>query len=131
MQRQEMKDIIDKYIQAYNSFDIDEMLVLMHDDVEFKNISGGNINLTASGIKELRSMAEQAKSLFESRYQKIINYDFENDAASIEIDYEGVLSTDIPNDPKSGERIKLKESQSLNSKMVKLFPFRTIVKKDI
>jgi len=54
MKQQEMKDIIEKYIQAYNSFDIDGMLSLMYDDVEFKNISGGNINLTTNGIKELR-----------------------------------------------------------------------------
>ncbi len=107
MKQQEMKDIIDKYIQAYNSFDIDGMLALMHDDVEFKNISGGNINLTTNGIKELRSAAEQAKSIFESRYQKINKYNFENDTASIEIDYEGVLSKDIPNGLKSGERLKV------------------------
>ncbi len=108
MKQQEMKDIIDKYIKAYNLFDIDGMLACMHDDVEFKNISGGNINLTTNGIKELRSVAEQAKSIFESRYQKINKYNFENDTASIEIDYEGVLSKDIPNGLKSGERIKLK-----------------------
>ncbi len=69
MKQQEMKNIIDKYIKAYNLFDIDGMLACMHDDVEFKNISGGKINLTANGIKELRSAAEQAKSIFESRYQ--------------------------------------------------------------
>jgi hypothetical protein len=86
MKQQEMKDIIDKYIQAYNSFDIDGMLTLMHNDVEFKNVSGGNINLTTNSIKELRSAAEQAKSIFESRYQKINKYNFENDTASIEID---------------------------------------------
>ena len=65
MKQQEMKDIIDKYLKAYNLFDIDGMLACMHDDVEFKNISGGNINLTTNGIKELRSAAEQAKSIFE------------------------------------------------------------------
>ena len=108
MKQQEMKDIIDKYLKAYNLFDIDGMLACMHDDVEFKNISGGNINLTTNGIKELRSAAEQAKSIFEYRYQKINKYHFENDISSIEIDYEGVLSKDIPNGLRSGERIKLK-----------------------
>ena len=108
MKQQEMKDIIDKYINAYNLFDIAGMLEYMHDDVEFKNISGGKINLTTNGINELRSAAEQAKSIFESRYQKINKYNFENDTASIEIEYEGVLSKDILNGLKSGERIKLK-----------------------
>jgi hypothetical protein len=79
MKQQEMKNIIDKYIQTYNLFDIDGMLACMHNDVEFKNISGGNLNLTANGIKELRSAAEKAKSIFESRYQKINKYNFEND----------------------------------------------------
>ena len=108
MKQQEMRNIIDKYIKAYNLFDIDGMLAYRHDDVEFKNISDGNINLITNGIKELRSAAEQAKSIFESRHQKINKYNFENDTASIEIDFEGVLSKDIPNGLKSGERLKLK-----------------------
>ncbi len=105
---QEFKEIIQKYIKAYNSFDIDGMLELMHENIEFQNISDGKINLTTNGLKELRYAAEYAKSLFESRMQKIIKYSFENDTVSIEIDYEGVLCKDIPDGPKSGERLKLK-----------------------
>ena len=35
--------IIKKFIEAYNSFDIDTMLLLLHSEVQFKNISGGEI----------------------------------------------------------------------------------------
>ncbi|MCJ7622221.1 MAG: nuclear transport factor 2 family protein [Anaerolineaceae bacterium] len=108
MKQQEMKAIIDKYIQAYNSFDIDSMLALMHDEVEFKNISGGNINMTTKGINDFRSAAEQAKNLFVTRCQKVAENEFENDTATIAIDYEGVLRADIPGGPKAGERLILK-----------------------
>lgn len=37
-----------------------------------------------------------------------MEYNFEKDTALIEIDFEGVLSSDIPNGPKAGERLKLK-----------------------
>ena len=45
-----MKKIITQYIEAYNTFNIRGMLSVMHQDIEFQNISGGNINLSARGL---------------------------------------------------------------------------------
>ena len=68
--------IIENYIDAYNSFDIDRMLSHIHDDIKFENISNGEINLTTNGIAELRNQAEQAKGLFKERKQKITDIKF-------------------------------------------------------
>ncbi len=108
MHQKEMRDIIDRYILAYNSFDIDGMLALMHKDVIFKNISKGDVNMSTKGVLELRQAAEQAKCLFKSRSQKVENYSFEGDTVSVGINYEGVLAEDIPNGPKAGETLRLK-----------------------
>ena len=108
MQQQEIKNIIDKYIEAYNAFDIDGMLSFMHQDVEFKNISGGKINISTKGLSEFRKAAKQGKALFESRCQKVENYRFKDNVCYVEIEYEGVLATDIPNGPKAGETLRLK-----------------------
>lgn len=43
--------IIENYIDAYNSFDIDRMLSDMHKDIKFENISNGEVNLTTNGLK--------------------------------------------------------------------------------
>ena len=63
--------IIENYIDAYNSFDIDRVLSDIHDDIKFENIPNGEINLTTNGIEEFRSQAEQAKQLFKERNQQI------------------------------------------------------------
>lgn len=126
MKQQEIKDIIDRYIQAYNSFDIDAMLLVMHPDIEFKNFSGKNINMSTNGIKELQTAAIQAKTLFKSRNQEILKYNFKKDSASIAVDFEGVLNADIPNGPKAGEKLKMKGKSVFkfkDSKIISLFDY--------
>jgi hypothetical protein len=38
------RETIGRYIEAYNSFDIDGMLSLLHPEVRFKNLSNGVTN---------------------------------------------------------------------------------------
>ena len=80
----------------------------MHEGISFQNISDGQVNLSTHGISELRSAAEQAKTIFKSRRQTVTNYQYSGDTATIEIDYEGELASDIPNGPKAGYTINLK-----------------------
>lgn len=89
--------IIENYIKAYNSFDIEKMLIDMDDNVRFENSSDGIVNLVTNNIMELRIQAEQAKHFFKEREQTITNYFFNNDLVEIHIDYKGVLAIDFPN----------------------------------
>jgi ketosteroid isomerase-like protein len=93
--------IIENYIDAYNSFDIDRMLSDMHEDIKFENISNGETNLTTNGIEELRNQAEQAKQLLKERNQRITDIHFDADQVEVQIDYRGVLAVDIPEGQKS------------------------------
>ena len=101
------KEVIEGYIAAYNAFDIEAMLALIHPDVVFKNVAGGEVNATATGAEEFRTMAEQTKSLFSSRCQVMTSFDSIGDTASVDIKYEGVLSTDLPNGMKAGDTLRL------------------------
>jgi hypothetical protein len=56
------KSLILDYISAYNHFDVEGMLSLMHSDVVFKNVSGGDVNAIATGIDELRELANRARA---------------------------------------------------------------------
>ena len=67
MRHDTYQKIIENYIDAYNSFDIDRMLLDMHDDIKFENTSNGEINLTTNGIAELRNQAELARHLFREK----------------------------------------------------------------
>lgn len=101
------KHLIEQYISAYNTFDIDRMMSLLHPEIEFKNISQGKVTVKVTGTEEFRAIAEQSKALFKSRKQTINGYDLSKDEVFIEILYEGVLATDLPNGMKPGETINL------------------------
>lgn len=108
MKRRLYQEIIDKYILAYNTFDIENMISDMHDNVRFENISNGEITLATDGIAGLRKQAFQAKQYFKEREQKITSIDFRNDRVEVGIDFRGILAIDFPNGLKAGEKIELK-----------------------
>lgn len=101
------RGLIEAYIAAYNAIDIDGMLAVIHPEIEFKNISGGEVTLRASGADEFRRLAEQAAALFQSRHQTVTRFSPEGDRFIIDVDYEAVLATDLPDGVKAGESIRL------------------------
>ena len=108
METRAKKDLIERFVRAYNSFDVDGMLALMHPECSFQNISGGEVTASATGVREFCELAEESKALFSSRSQKITAYEFEQEAVTVDIDYQGVLRVDLPNGPKAGQTLKLK-----------------------
>ena len=107
MTDQEKRALIDRYLAAYNSFDVDGMLTTLHPAVEFENLAGGEVNASASGAEAFRRLAEQATGLFSSRQQTVTAFDPSGAGASADVDYEGVLASDLPNGMKEGETLRL------------------------
>ena len=107
MEEDEKRTIIEKYINGYNTFDVETMISVIHSEIEFVNISGGEVNATASGIDEFRNLAEEGKNIFSSRKQTIIDFKESDDRAAIEVEYEAVLAADLPNGKKAGETLRL------------------------
>jgi hypothetical protein len=101
------KTIVENYIRAYNNFDIEAMLKDVDERVRFRNVSGGEVNLTTNGIEELRKQAEYAKELFSEREQKITGLKFGENMVEAEIAYSGTLAADLPNGLKHGDKIEL------------------------
>jgi len=108
METSAKKDLIERFVRAYNSFDVDGMLALMHPECSFQNISGGQVTASDAGIRQFREIAEKSKALFSSRSQTITAYKFEPDSVTVDIDYKGVLRVDLPGGPKAGQTLKLK-----------------------
>lgn len=106
------RQIIENYIAAYNNFDVENMLKDMDENIVFRNISGGEINLETNGIDELRLQAEQAKALFTEREQKITRLEFGENKIEVEIAYRATLAADLPNGMKKGDKIELNGKSS-------------------
>lgn len=107
MSADEKRDLIDRYLAAYNAFDVEGMLAPLHPDVAFENVSGGEVNATAAGKDEFRRLAEHAAQLFSSRRQTVTAFDPSGAGATVEVDYEGVLAADLPNGMQAGEALRL------------------------
>lgn len=99
--------IINNYIAAYNSFDVDKMVADFDDAIRFENISNGKVDMTLIGIAAFKQQAEQAKRLLSERRQTIRSFIHEPSQTTITIDYFAVLAIDLPNGLKKGAELKL------------------------
>lgn len=102
-----MQALVDRYIDAYNRLDIDEMLLTVHPGVEFKNISGGVVNASISSVTELKTLAEQSLSLFSERHQNILSFETHESRAVASIGFRAVVANDLPNGLKKGQVLNL------------------------
>lgn len=99
--------VIERYLAAYNTFDIDGMLAVLAPDVRFENVSGGAVNAEARGIDAFRSLAEQGRQLFAARAQRLTGLAFDGDTAYAGIAWRGTFAVDIPDGPRAGTTIEL------------------------
>ncbi|MDQ0496793.1 nuclear transport factor 2 family protein [Paenibacillus brasilensis] len=120
MENSNLKDLIEKYLSAYNTFNIDGMIGVLNENIHFRNISKGEVNSETKGIQEFRTLAEQSIQVFSQRRQVIKNITFTGDKAEVDIEYEGILSSDLPNGMKAGETLKLQGKSIFQMKDKKL-----------
>ena len=91
MKQEEIKEAIDRYMDAYNKYDIDAMIQVLASDIRFENVSGGEVNAKTSGKTEFEALARQSARLFASRKQTVKNIKIVGDQAFVEIELKGFL----------------------------------------
>jgi hypothetical protein len=102
------KDIIDSYINAYNRFDVNEMVSVLHPDIEFKNIANGDLTLHLQGIDAFKEQALKATAWFTQRKQTVTSMNVLPDSVEVLIDYEAILAVDTAHGLKAGTKISMK-----------------------
>lgn len=107
------KKIIENYIMAYNSFDIESMVKLLHKEIMFRNFTNGEMNTETRGIQEFKELAEKSSKIFSSRRQTVIDYNAIEDKAEVQIEYEAILAVDLPNGLNSGDKILQLKGKSI------------------
>lgn len=105
---EQLLQIIQNYVSAYNSFDVEGMIKDLHEDVIFKNILYGEVNLTTNGKTTFENQAYQAKQFFKTRQQTIIKTIIDDEFIEIDIDYQGVIAVNLPNGLKENDKIELR-----------------------
>ena len=105
MESREKERMIRKYLEAYNAFDVEGMMDLLHPEVLFCNLYQERITVTTRGKREFRSVAEHGATLFTSRKQEILSLREIPSGMEVSIHYEAELAVDLPNGMKAGERM--------------------------
>jgi hypothetical protein len=123
---QEKRVIVEKYIEAYNNFETDEMLSLFASDCTFENYSNNELTVSAEGLTQLRMLMEQGKNIFAARRQTVTKLAFVGETVVAEIDYRGKLKVDLPNGLKAGDELEFQgrsefEFESASIKSLKDF----------
>jgi hypothetical protein len=99
--------IIHNYIDGYNEFSIEKMIVDFDNNIMFENVESGKVTLLLEGLKAFQEQSELAKSYFTTRRQTIRSFKHNENETEIEVDYNAVLAIDFPNGLKSGQELNL------------------------
>lgn len=103
-----MRELIDRYLDAYNRMDVPAMLKTMHREVVFENYTKGVLSVRTQGIEELCHLAESSLHLFSARRQIITAFrEHGGDAATADILFDGTFAVDLPNGVRAGQTIAL------------------------
>ncbi|MEI2454708.1 MULTISPECIES: nuclear transport factor 2 family protein [Lysobacter] len=107
MDAAQARALIERYIAAYNAFDIDGMLATLAPQLRFENWSGGQLTAEADGIEAFRVLAEQGAQLFAQREQRVLDLRLDSARAEADIGYRGRLALDLPGGPPAGTVLEL------------------------
>ena len=107
MDAAKQKQLVQDYIEAYNRFDVDGMLRHLHENVVFRNISNGEVNLTLTGKEAFLQQAQQALQYFTQREQRVTDWQVADSRVEVLLDYTAVAAMDFPNGLKAGDTLQL------------------------
>lgn len=103
------QQIIKDYIQGYNDFNIDQMLKDLDPKITFKDIQDNRTVINLQGKSAFEKQAYCSGDYFSSRKQTIESIHKDSKKIyTLEITFEAVLKTDLPNGLKKGQQITLK-----------------------
>lgn len=98
--------MIEQYIDSYNRYDVDGMLLALHPKIVFRNVSHGKTDLVTNRLAEFKAQVETAISFFKESRQTITELIIpDKRTAEATINYNALLSINLPNGMKAGDRL--------------------------
>lgn len=92
MLEDEKRALIERYVRAYNDFNVDGMLSTLAPDIRFENYADQQLTVDSDGIDAFRRLAEQAAAHFRQREQRIVSICIGPKATIARVAYRGVLA---------------------------------------
>jgi hypothetical protein len=102
------RNVLLRYIEAYNAKDVSRMLDCFDDECRFENISAGKVSVQTQGKAELEALARKSAAAFAWREQKVLSITEGPGRIVAEIEYHAVLQADLSPDLKAGSELSLR-----------------------
>lgn len=104
----EVATLVRRYVDRYNSNDVDGMLDCCSDDVVFETITnpGGSIRL--NGKMEMREVIEATTRAFRERRQEVISILVDGQRAAAETVFSGVAAAELGQHVRPGEHVSIR-----------------------
>lgn len=104
----EIATLVRRYVDRYNSNDVDGMLDCCVDDVIFETVSnpGGSIRLT--GKDEMREIIEATTRAFRERRHEVVSILVDGEKAAAETVFSGVAATELGQYVRPGEHVSIR-----------------------
>ncbi len=83
----QQKTMVESYIDAYNSFDVERMMQHLDDAPIFENVAGDEVNLHIEGLDAFKKQAKEATQYFSERKQTVESWTFGEEEVQIKISY--------------------------------------------
>lgn len=99
--------LIERYIAAYNAFDIDGMAAVLSPDVRFDNYAQDVKSHETVGIDAFRTLAQSSAGMFAKREQQVLSLEFDPQKVIAAIAFRGTLAVDIPGGPAAGTEVNM------------------------
>lgn len=96
-----------RYMQAYNSMEVKNMIADFDDHIVFLNVMNNEKTMELRGIEEFKQQAIVALSYFSEREQSIERMTHNHSSTEIVINYRAIAAMDLPNGLKKGYEINL------------------------
>ncbi|MEY2759693.1 MAG: hypothetical protein RIR33_3471 [Pseudomonadota bacterium] len=100
--------LVRRYVDRYNSNDVDGMLECCADDVVFETVTnpGGSIRL--SGKDEMREVIEATTRAFRERRHEVVTILVDGQRAAAETVFSGVAAAELGQHVRPGEHVSIR-----------------------
>jgi steroid delta-isomerase-like uncharacterized protein len=100
--------LVRRYVERYNSNDVDGMLECCADDVIFETVTnpGGSIRL--SGKTEMREVIEATTRAFRERRHEVVTILVDGQRAAAETVFSGVAAAELGQHVRTGEHVSIR-----------------------
>jgi len=107
MNSEEKRAVIERYVQAYNAFDVEAMAALLHPDAEYLRITDGEVTARASGLQEFGTLAAEEGKQCSSRKLTVMQDYEKGGQVLLELKLTCVLAAEVAERLQGGETLTL------------------------